>query len=809
MYGYIKSNKTRSRLFRKSLWLVGFLFCLSGQLKAQTAGIMTYNIRLDVASDGENRWDNRKEIFAGQIKFYDPMVLGLQEALPNQVAYLDTNLQNYHHIGQGRDGGYRGEACVIFYDTTRLTLLQQKTFWLSETPAVVSKGWDASYIRICTYGLFSDIKTKKRFWVFNTHLDNNGALARKNGISLILQEIKTVNTENLPVIVMGDFNDTPGSEPVATIKQVMSDARDVSTTKPFGPSGTFNNFEFDKPVTFLIDYIFVSKGDEITVTKHAVLSDSYNRHYPSDHLPVYIQVVFKPGTSKAPAEPAAEIWSKPFTEASIVSSADKQIQKAWFYPTTQQKLQPLIISLHTWSGDYNQADPLAAEALLRDWNYIHPDFRGPNIRPEACASDLVMADLEDAIAYAISHGHVDPANVHIVGVSGGGYATLAAYMRLKYPVKSFNAWVPISDLTSWYYESIGRKQKYAGDVEKVMTKNGAFDMTELTKRSPIKMKYPAALRKNTVLNIYTGVHDGYTGSVPISQSMLFYNRIVKEVYPGDAKKLVPDSVIQQLLSRQTSIPQKKPATLGGRLIHLQKSTPLHSLTIFEGGHEMLPDPALVLPPIDKNKTLKPFTILTIGDSNGAADDGWPVQLQKLAPYSSIVNKSVSGNTIGFDNNGQTGLNTITNINRYLKETGTSFSAPDYIFICLGTNDTKAVFKDRQNEVVANLQTLIEKIKAYYSDQKLKVPAICFITPAPVDQQKAETPKYDGCDDRIRQNNESFKAIAARNQIGFISCYDQLKAGIETKTKDGVHLTARAQFELASCVITYINQNTGR
>ena len=307
MYGYIKSNKTRSRLFRKSLWLVGFLFCLSGQLKAQTAGIMTYNIRLDVASDGENRWDNRKEIFAGQIKFYDPMVLGLQEALPNQVAYLDTNLQNYHHIGQGRDGGNRGEACVIFYDTTRLTLLQQKTFWLSETPAVVSKGWDASYIRICTYGLFSDIKTKKRFWVFNTHLDNNGALARKNGISLILQEIKTVNTENLPVIVMGDFNDTPGSEPVATIKQVMSDARDVSTTKPFGPSGTFNNFEFDKPVTFLIDYIFVSKGDEITVTKHAVLSDSYNRHYPSDHLPVYIQVVFKPGTSKAPAEPAAEI----------------------------------------------------------------------------------------------------------------------------------------------------------------------------------------------------------------------------------------------------------------------------------------------------------------------------------------------------------------------------------------------------------------------------------------------------------------------------------------------------------------------
>ena len=78
--------------------------------------------------------------------------------------------------------------------------------------------------------------------------------------------------------------------------------------------------------------------------------------------------------------------------------------------------------MHTWSGDYNQEDPLAKEVLLRDWNYIHPDFRGPNNNSNACGSSLVITDLEDAIQFAINHGIVDTANTHIIGVSGGGYA---------------------------------------------------------------------------------------------------------------------------------------------------------------------------------------------------------------------------------------------------------------------------------------------------------------------------------------------------------------------------------------------------
>ena len=96
----------------------------------------------------------------------------------------------------------------------------------------------------------------------------------------------------------------------------------------------------------------------------------------------------------------------------------------------------------------------------------HPDFRGANNKPEATCSTLVLSDIEDAIDFALKHTNADPQEVHIIGVSGGGLATLYAYMNIQYPVKSFSAWVPISDIDAWYWESVGRKQKYADDIVK-------------------------------------------------------------------------------------------------------------------------------------------------------------------------------------------------------------------------------------------------------------------------------------------------------------------------------------------------------
>ncbi|MEN2399616.1 endonuclease/exonuclease/phosphatase family protein [Flavobacterium sp. MC2016-06] len=270
--------------------LVVALLLSSSSFYGQNLKIMTYNIRLDNPSDGENAWPNRKDYFTDQIQFYSPDIFGVQEATPNQVVDIASALPNYNKFGIGREEEGKGEASAIYYKKDRFQVQQTNTFWLSETPNLVSKGWDGACNRICTYGLFKDLKTKKTFWVFNTHLDHVGDEARVKGVELILSKMKEINTKKYPVFLMGDFNSEPQTKQIAEVKQVMDDTKDISKEKPFGPSGTFNDFKHNEPVTLLLDYIFISKNSGLTVKKHAVLSDSKDLKYPSDHLPVLIEI---------------------------------------------------------------------------------------------------------------------------------------------------------------------------------------------------------------------------------------------------------------------------------------------------------------------------------------------------------------------------------------------------------------------------------------------------------------------------------------------------------------------------------------
>lgn len=277
---------------KKIIYSVLFLL-MSVYFNAQTLKVMTYNIRLDVVSDGENDWNHRKDYFTSQIQFYEPDIFGVQEAKPNQVIDIASSLLQYNNVGMGREGIGKGESSDIFYNKERFRVKESNTFWLSETPNEISKGWDAAFNRVCTYALFKDLKTKQLFWVFNTHLDHIGEDARTKGIQLILSKIKELNTKKYPVIFMGDFNSEPHENRIISLKKVMDDSREVSQEKPFGPSGTFNNFRHDEPVTKLIDYIFISKNSILKVKKYAILSDSKDLRYPSDHLPVYVEINFK------------------------------------------------------------------------------------------------------------------------------------------------------------------------------------------------------------------------------------------------------------------------------------------------------------------------------------------------------------------------------------------------------------------------------------------------------------------------------------------------------------------------------------
>lgn len=275
--------------FKKYYWLY-FILILGSISYGQNLKLMTYNIRLDVTSDGLNAWPNRKDFLSSQIQFHDPDILGIQEALPNQVIDLEKSLLQYNQVGIGREGEGKGESSNIFYKKEKLKVVESNTFWLSETPNEISIGWDAACHRVCTFALFKEIDSDSLFWVFNTHLDHVGIKAREKAIALILSKMDQLNLYNYPVVLMGDFNLEPADKSIVALKMKMNDASEISLQKPFGPNGTFNNFEFDKPVTKRIDYIFISKNNNLKVKKYAVLSDSKELRYPSDHFPVFVEI---------------------------------------------------------------------------------------------------------------------------------------------------------------------------------------------------------------------------------------------------------------------------------------------------------------------------------------------------------------------------------------------------------------------------------------------------------------------------------------------------------------------------------------
>jgi len=259
--------------------------------KSQTIDIISYNIRYDNPDDAPNNWDNRKDFLISQLNFYNPDVFGIQEGLIHQVKEIDEGLKDYAYFGVGRDhGDERGEHTAVFYNKERVKLLEESTFWLSSTPEEPSKGWDAALPRTCTYGIFQNKGDGTKFMVFNTHFDHVGVKAREESSKLILQKIKELNTEHYPVVVTGDFNLESDSPGVQVILTEMKDTHVAAGKNAFGPDGTFNGFEFNKPVKNRIDYIFVS--DEFEVLKSAILSDSKDTRYPSDHLPVFARLKY-------------------------------------------------------------------------------------------------------------------------------------------------------------------------------------------------------------------------------------------------------------------------------------------------------------------------------------------------------------------------------------------------------------------------------------------------------------------------------------------------------------------------------------
>ena len=271
-----------------SILIMNILSCTS-----ETTTVISYNIRYDNQWDKENSWDTRKESIVGIFEKYSPSFIGTQEGLAHQIHYMDSALTEYDYIGVGReDGEKKGEFCAIYYISDTYNVIESSTFWLSDNPENVSIGWDAALERICTYGLFEHKQSKNRIWIFNTHFDHMGEIARRKSSELILQKINDLNSFSGPIILMGDFNSLPNSKPVYTILKEFKDAFNIALNKPQGPKGTYNGFNEDQPIEKRIDYIYLKNIDALN---HEHIDDRLeNNNHISDHLPVMVDIISEP-----------------------------------------------------------------------------------------------------------------------------------------------------------------------------------------------------------------------------------------------------------------------------------------------------------------------------------------------------------------------------------------------------------------------------------------------------------------------------------------------------------------------------------
>lgn len=288
------------------------IFCLTFLgANAQKLTVATYNLRNDNKSDQirGNGWDKRFPVIASLVIYNDFDIFGTQEVLQNQVDDMLGALPGYSYIGVGRDDGMKkGEYSPIFYKTDRLSLLDSGHFWLSEDPSTPGKGWDASYIRICTWGRFTDKLSKRIFWFFTLHTDHKGKQSQIESSKLILRKIEEM-CKGEDVVLTGDINagETTPCYTILNESGRLKDSYDIAKFK-YAHTGTENYFDTNIKTFRRIDHIFVSQG--FGVERYGILTDTYRdevkmddytayiARIPSDHFPVKAELIFLKKSSK-------------------------------------------------------------------------------------------------------------------------------------------------------------------------------------------------------------------------------------------------------------------------------------------------------------------------------------------------------------------------------------------------------------------------------------------------------------------------------------------------------------------------------
>ncbi len=257
--------------------------------------LMTFNIRLDLAADGKNRWENRIPIVSAYMDSVAPDIAGMQEVLHHQLLDLLEIMPGYSYVGSGRDDGETGgEYSPVFFRDDRFILRDNSQFWLSETPEIPgSISWDAAITRIVSWAALEDRQSGEIIYAFNTHFDHRGVEARRRSAGLISGRIPEIAGDS-PVILLGDFNIRKESADYEFMSDLFSEnnrlanAELISETPVRNAESTFNGFRHDIEPR-VIDYIFVD--DNFRVLFYRVDEVLENGIFISDHWPVVSDVV--------------------------------------------------------------------------------------------------------------------------------------------------------------------------------------------------------------------------------------------------------------------------------------------------------------------------------------------------------------------------------------------------------------------------------------------------------------------------------------------------------------------------------------
>ena len=302
------------------LTFIVFIFCnCQSQHPATTSfTVASYNLRNANAGDSANGngWGQRYPIIAQIAQYHEFDIFGTQECFLHQLKDMEKALPKYAYIGVGRDDGKdQGEHSAIFYRKDKFEVMDKGDFWLSETPEVPSKGWDAVLPRICSWGHFKCIDTGFEFLFFNLHMDHIGKQARVESAYLVQEKMKEIGSD-LPAILTGDFNvdQTHQSYDAFVSNGVLCDSYE-KTDNRYAINGTFNGFDPNSFTSSRIDHVFVSPSFHIK--KYGVLTDTYRgikansdkkdvadcpeeitikayeARTPSDHFPVKVELEYQ------------------------------------------------------------------------------------------------------------------------------------------------------------------------------------------------------------------------------------------------------------------------------------------------------------------------------------------------------------------------------------------------------------------------------------------------------------------------------------------------------------------------------------